>query len=167
MDDLEKNRASFLCYLKFCASFESHLWIQTGVAVRKRLIWVKIDDFFSRVTLKFGGWPWTTESTSPIPHQALWIISSPYVNSNWSYSPETAKLDFDLCDLDHWPLTFTFCMEITSVIDNHSWKSRDDTMMGTWRKRCDSRAERRADGRTDRQTDRLNHSQSCLVAAKN
>ena len=29
----------------------------TGVTVQKRLIWVKIDDFFSRVTLKFDKWP--------------------------------------------------------------------------------------------------------------
>ena len=35
-------------------------WIQTGVTVRKRLIWVKIDDFFRPVTLKFDGWPWKT-----------------------------------------------------------------------------------------------------------
>ena len=30
------------------------------VTVRKRLIWVKIDDFFSRMTLKFDIWPWKT-----------------------------------------------------------------------------------------------------------
>ena len=29
-----------------CASFCSHRWIQAGVTVRKRPIWVKIDDFF-------------------------------------------------------------------------------------------------------------------------
>ena len=28
--------------------------------VRKRHIWVKIDDFFSRVTLQFDRWPWKT-----------------------------------------------------------------------------------------------------------
>ena len=28
--------------------------------VWKRLIWVKIDDFFSRMTLKFDVWPWKT-----------------------------------------------------------------------------------------------------------
>ena len=28
--------------------------------VRKRPIWVKIGDVLSRVTLKFGGWPWKT-----------------------------------------------------------------------------------------------------------
>ena len=53
------------------------------------------------------------------------------MNLNWSYSPETAKLDHDLCDLDLWPMTLTFCMDITSVIGNNSWKFRDDTMMGT------------------------------------
>ena len=57
MDDPKNNRALLLCYFKLFASFRSHWWIQTGVTVRKRLIWVKIDAFFSRVTLKFGGWP--------------------------------------------------------------------------------------------------------------
>ena len=54
------NRVPLLCYFKLCASFRSHWWIPTGVTVWKRLIWVKIDDFFSRVTLKFDGWPWKT-----------------------------------------------------------------------------------------------------------
>ena len=56
----KNNRAPLLCYFKLGASFRSHWWIQTGVTVRKRPIWVKIDDFFSRVTLKFDGWPWKT-----------------------------------------------------------------------------------------------------------
>ena len=57
---LQNNRTPLLCYFKLCASFRSHWWIQTGVTVRKRPIWVKFDDFFSRVTLKFDGWPWKT-----------------------------------------------------------------------------------------------------------
>ena len=57
---LENNRASLLCCFKLCASFRSHWWIQTGVIVRKRLIWVKFNDYLSRVTLKFDGWPWKT-----------------------------------------------------------------------------------------------------------
>ena len=48
----KNNRAPLLCYFKICAAFRSHWWIQTGVTVRKHLIWVKIGDFFSRVTLK-------------------------------------------------------------------------------------------------------------------
>ena len=83
------------------------------------------------------------------------MISLPYVNSNWSYSPETAKLGVDLCDLELWPLTLTltFCMDITSDDGNNSWKFHDDTMMGTWWKRCDGQT----DGRTDRRTDWTSH----------
>ena len=53
------------------------------------------------------------------------------MNSNWSDGPETAKLGFDLCDLDLWPPTLTFRMDITFVIGNNSWKFHDDMMMGT------------------------------------
>ena len=146
----ENNRAPFLCYFKLCASFRSHWWNETGVTVRKRPIWVKIVDFLAV-------WPWNLtddlekqQGTSPKQHQAFCIISSSYVNSNWSYGPETAKLGFDLWDLDRWPLTLTFCMDITFVIGDNSWKFPDDTMMGTWWKRCDRR--------TDWQTDGPNHS---------
>ena len=56
----KNNRAPLLCYFNLCAAFHSHWWIQTGVTVRKRPIWVKFDDFQRRVTLKFDGWPWKT-----------------------------------------------------------------------------------------------------------
>ena len=35
---LKNRRGHLLCYFKFCASFHSHLWIQTGITVRKRPI---------------------------------------------------------------------------------------------------------------------------------
>ena len=54
---LENNRASVLCCFKLCATFHSHWWIQTWVTVRKRPIWVKLDNFQSHVTSKFDGWP--------------------------------------------------------------------------------------------------------------
>ena len=57
---LKNITASFLCYFKPCVSFRTHWWIQIWVTVRKRPIWVKCDDFQSRVTLKFDGWPWKT-----------------------------------------------------------------------------------------------------------
>ena len=57
---LKNNRAPLLFYFKLCASFRSHWCIQTWVTVRKRPIWVKFDDSFSRVTLKFDEWPWKT-----------------------------------------------------------------------------------------------------------
>ena len=53
----KNNRAPLLCYFKLYVSFRSHWWIQTGVRVRKRPIWVKFEAFYSRVTLKFDGWP--------------------------------------------------------------------------------------------------------------
>ena len=52
---LKNNRAPLLCYIKLCASFQNHQWIQTGVTVRKRSIQVKIGEFLSHVTLKFDG----------------------------------------------------------------------------------------------------------------
>ena len=57
---LQNNRAPLPCYFKLCASFRSHWWIETSITVRKRPIWVKIDDFLSHVTLKLDRWPWKT-----------------------------------------------------------------------------------------------------------
>ena len=56
----KNNKAPLLYCVKLCASFQSHQCIQTGVAVRKSSIRVKIDDFFCRVTLQFDVWPWKT-----------------------------------------------------------------------------------------------------------
>ena len=59
IDDPEKNnKARLLYYIKLCVSFQIDQWIQTGVTVRKRPIWVKFDDFLSPVTLQFDVWPW-------------------------------------------------------------------------------------------------------------
>ena len=55
---LKNNRAPFLCYFKFCASFRTLWWIQPWVTVRKRPIWVKINDVLSSVTFKLDVWPW-------------------------------------------------------------------------------------------------------------
>ena len=56
---LKNIRASLLCYFKRCASFRSHMWIQTGVTVRKGLNWV-----LTSVTLTFDLWPWPLTWTS-------------------------------------------------------------------------------------------------------
>ena len=70
---LKNYRAPFLCYIKLCASFQSHRWIKTGVTVWKRPIRVKIGNFLSHVTLKFNGWPWKT-----IGH--LFYVASSFVH---------------------------------------------------------------------------------------
>ena len=49
----KNNRAPLLYYIKLCASFQTHWWIQTAVTVQKCSIWVRIGNFLSCVTLKF------------------------------------------------------------------------------------------------------------------
>ena len=56
----ENNRALLLYYIKLCALFQIHRWIQTGVAVRKRSIRVEVGDILSCGTLKFDRQPWKT-----------------------------------------------------------------------------------------------------------
>ena len=52
---LTNHRDPLLCYIKLCAAFQSHQWIQTKVTVRKRSIWATMGDYLPRVTLKFDG----------------------------------------------------------------------------------------------------------------
>ena len=56
---LKNNRAPLLCCFQLCAWFHCHMWIQTGVRVRKRLSWV-----LTSVTLTFDPWPWPFAWTS-------------------------------------------------------------------------------------------------------
>ena len=105
---LKNNKAPLLCYFKLCASFDSHLWIQNGVTVRKHQIWVKIGDFLSCVTLKFDGWPWKT-----IGH--LFYATSSFVlhyiaicELKMELQPGNAKFGSKLvifCLVWPWPLT--------------------------------------------------------------
>ena len=60
---LKNNRAPLLCNFKLCASFHHHMWIQTGVTVRKRLSWV-----VTSVTLTFDLLPW------PFARTLLWSL---------------------------------------------------------------------------------------------
>ena len=48
-------RAPLLYYIKLCASFQIHQWIQTRVIVQKRSVQVKIDDFFVPYDLEIWG----------------------------------------------------------------------------------------------------------------
>ena len=42
----KNNKTRLLYNIKLCVALYIHQWIQTGVTVRKRPIWVKLDDFF-------------------------------------------------------------------------------------------------------------------------
>ena len=56
---LQNNRAPLLSIIKLYASSRHHMWIQTGVTVRKRLSWV-----VTSVTLTFDLRPWSYAWTS-------------------------------------------------------------------------------------------------------
>ena len=60
--DLEIWRAPLLRHFKLHASFRTHLWIQTGVKIRKCLNWGKF--VLNSVTLTFVFWPWPSPWTT-------------------------------------------------------------------------------------------------------
>ena len=68
---LKNNRASLLSNIKLYVSFHHHMWIQTGVTVRKRLSWV-----VTFVTLTFDLWPfaWTLPWSLVITRENFMLI---------------------------------------------------------------------------------------------
>ena len=55
-------------------------------------------------------------------HRHWWIQTGVTVRKR----PNWDKICFDLCDLDLWPLTMTFCVDIILVNGNNSWNFHDD-----------------------------------------
>ena len=99
-----KNNRAPLLHQAF-ASFQIHQWNQTGVTVWKHSVQVKIDDFWSRMTLKSDRWPWKTKghifnATSSILHHFVAIgefkleLQSGDAQFGWNLTI------FKLCDLE-------------------------------------------------------------------
>ena len=92
--------------------------------IRKRSIQVKIDNFLSRVTWKFDGWPWKTIgrlffATSSFVHHFVAIGEFKLELQSRNAQSGSNLMIFYLRDLDLWPLTLTFCMDITLVHGHH------------------------------------------------
>ena len=137
---LKNNRTPLLCYFKLYASFRSHWCIQTGVTVRKWPIWVKINDFFYRVTLQFDVWPWKTighlfYSTSSFVHH--FVAIGEFKLEIQSGKPNLGQIRrfLELCDLEIWRMTlknnraplqcyFKLCASFRS----HQWLQTGDTV---------------------------------------
>ena len=119
---LENNRAPLLCYIKLCASFQSHLWIQTGVTVRKRSIGVKIADFLSRVTLKFDGWPWKTMGN-------LFHVASSFVHHFIAIGEFKLKLQSGNAQFGSKSTIFFSC--VTLKFDRWPWKTKGQLFYAT------------------------------------
>ena len=111
---LKNYRASLICYFKICAAFHSHGRIQIGVTVRKYPIWVKIDDFFSRVTFKLDGWPWTT-----IRH--LFYDTLSFVHHINAIAKFKLKLQSGNTQFGSKPTIFFSC--VTYKLDGWPWKT--------------------------------------------
>ena len=79
---LKNNRAPLLSNIKLYASFHHHMWIQTGVTVRKRLSWV-----VTSVTLTFDLWSWPFAWTllwSLVTSTVYWCIASK-LKAPWNF----------------------------------------------------------------------------------
>ena len=72
---LKNNTAPLLCCFQLCAWFHCHMWIQTGVRVRKRLSRV-----LTSVTLTFELWPWPFAWTSLL---TMVIIPENFMMIRW------------------------------------------------------------------------------------
>ena len=108
---LKNNKASLLYYIKICASFQIHRWIQTGVTVRKRSIRVKIGDFFVQhdleiwwMTLKNNRAPFLYYIKLCVAFQSHWYIQTGVTVQKLSIWVKISDF-FVLCDLENWRMT--------------------------------------------------------------
>ena len=152
---LKNNRAPLQCYFKLCASFCSHWWIQTGVTVRKRLIWVKFGVFLEPCDLEI--WRMTFKNNrAPLLicfqlcawfHCHMWIQTGVRVRKRLSWVLTSVTLTFDF-----WPWPFAWTSLLTMVITPENFM-----MIRWWEHGEKGVTDRRTDGRTDRRTDGKYH----------
>ena len=108
-----------LHYVKLCASFQIHRWIQTGVIVRKCSIRVKIGDFFVpcdleiwRITLKNNRAPLLCHIKLHASfHLNKWIQITVMVRKRLNWVLTTVTLTLDL-----WPRAFDWTSLLSMVI---------------------------------------------------
>ena len=102
------------------------------------------------MTLKFDGSPWKTTghlfyATSSCVHHFVAIDEFKLeLQSGNAQSGSNSTIFFYLCDLDLWPLTLTFCMDVTFVMTSENF-----VMIWWW----EHSQKGVTDGQTDGQTD--------------
>ena len=119
---LKNNRAPLLSNIKLYVSFHHHMWIQTGVIVRKRLSWVA-----TSVTLTFDLWPWPFAWTLPwsvvITPDKLMMIRW------WEHSQKGKSEGFESCDRPTvgkcpiWVKIGDVLYRVTLKFDGWPWKT--------------------------------------------
>ena len=112
----DKKRISLLCTDSWKSDIAAFLELNPGISMTHRHPANRKtgSPFVPPGETNFWNWPlWPKDYKY---HQAICMISLPYVNSNWSYSPETVKLGCDLCDLDLWPWPLAWIWLLSLVI---------------------------------------------------
>ena len=111
---LKNNRAPLLSNIKLYASFHHHMWIQTGVTVRKRLSWV-----VTSVTLTFHLWPW------PFAWTLLWsLVITPenFMMIRWWEHSQKGVTGRQTDRRTDGQTENTICRAAWSQLKNYSWK---------------------------------------------
>ena len=135
------NMAPLLCYFKRCAAFRSHWLIQTGVTVRKRLIW-------SNSTILKAAWPLLSIIKLYASfHHYIWIQTGVTVRKRLGWVVTSVTLT---CELWSWPFAWTLPWSLAITPENF--------MIRWWEHSQKSVTDGRTEGRTDGQTDRKYHS---------
>ena len=151
---LKTNRAPLLYYFKLCASFPSYLWIQSGVTVRKRPIWVNIGNF-SPCDLEIGQMTLKNNRSTLLCyfctsfHSHMWIQNGVTVRKLLNWVLTFVTLTFDLWP---WPFAWTSLLSLLITPENF--------MMIRWQEHCEKGV---TDGRTDWRTDRWTDGRSAEV----
>ena len=142
---LKNNRAPLLCCFNLYASFHSQWWIQTGVTVRKRPIWVKIDNFLAV-------WPWNL--TDDLVEQWVPLISNIKLCASFHrhmsiqtgvtvWKRLNGVMTFVTLTIDLWPWPFAWTSCLSMVITPEIFR------MIRWQEKCDRRTDRQTDGQTE------------------
>ena len=136
---LKNNRAPLIATSSFLHHF---------VAIRNFKLELQFRNakFGSNSTIVRAVWPWCLMDDL---EKTIGHLSPSFVNSKWSYGPETVKLSCDFCDLDLWPLTFAWTSHLSLVI------TPENFMMIQWWGHSEKGV---TDRHTDRHRDGLSHS---------
>ena len=147
----KNDRAPLLCYLKLCAAFRSHWWIETGVSPETpnlgqiRRFLEPCDLEIWRMTLKKKRAPLLSIIKLYASfHHHMWIQTGVTVRKRLSWVVTSVTLTFDL-----WPRPYAWTSLLSLVI------TPENFMMIRWWEHSQKGV---MDGRTDGQTDGLNHS---------
>ena len=110
---LENKMTPLLYYIKLCASFQSHGWIQTGVTVRKLSIRVKIGNFFVLCDLEI--WLMTLKNNRA-PLLCCFKLCASFLSHQWIKTRVTVRknpiwVKIDDFFLAVWPWNLTDVLE--------------------------------------------------------